>query len=442
MIIKCLLVGGNSAIEFGKFIKDSSGGSVEVIDTLSSFVNEEVSLKKRMIRCTKLVWFIDSSLNLKEDLRVLNERLQDSTYFKADEIYIFGVMNNEIKIGLRMFKQLMQEQELTNYVIKVKEKPSTYQMMYNELLGSTDESSKVTKRKVVYRATVGDTSKRGYNPKFYDRNIIPMEKDNVRAYEDSKASAIKAETNRIIKDTPESLPNKVNLSISNLDLSKVKNLKNIILVCGNPKSGVSTLATHITKFLVYTNKHVDYIDLSDNLSGQTCLNKHGLVNSKEGMILVDNKLLLTGKDYSNKPLAIYNKPRKVDNSISYLRYILSIPKRVNCDYMIIDCNLKDLDAILNMCNNKIIRVILTTQSVSEELLLLRKYIRNLNILKCPNSIFLNRSVTYGDNYKILEGVDAKQILPKGKFINYINFNETPDINFSSLIKEVNDEEYR
>lgn len=434
-MITCTLIGGLNASKFGDFIKENSGGSIVINKVYDSFSRDSVELSRGMIRASKLIWLVNESTNLRGDLAVLDGLMKNPTYFRTEQIYIFGTKDDDTLEGIKMFKLLMEEHDFSSYAIYLKDEISSYSVMYRELMGVDEDNRKVTVRKKVYRATVGDTSKRGYDPEDYNKNLEPKEEDRSKLYDKTKKSAIKTETNRIIKDSAEKEVPKIDLNVINIDVKKVKYQKNIFITCGKPKAGTSTLAFYLSKFLMDRGDKINLVDISPNFGGaRMALSKCKSVN-KSTIVSVDNTSLLTGASYNNMKLAIYSPFKLHDRSLltSYLKYVLSIPNRTSCDYVVVDCCIDDITEVLDICGSRTARVFVAVQDVKDELIIVKKKVNT--IIKSGNEhiVFLNKSIKFDKTFLRVSEVEAKQIIPDARFTGYIDF-EVEEGDFTELVK--------
>lgn len=435
-MISCILVGGAPAREFGSYINDNSGGSIVIDYIFNSFSTDSSSIEKSLIRTKKLIWFINESNDIKGDLAVLDQCLSNTTYFKVEQIYIFGVRNDETSEAERIFRILAEEHNYSSYSIYLKDKLSSYSVMYTELMGTTEESKVVTARRNVYRVSNSDPSKRGYDPEDYNKNISLVEDDHAEIYNHIKEASIKTETNKIIKDVAEKAIPKLDFRVTNIDVNTVKYKQNIFIVCGKPKSGASRFAYQISKFFLDRNDNVNLIDITPNFgSTRLCINRMKIDKSSVDRVLVNNEDLLTGKSYSNKELAIFS-PSSLSNNglmISYLKYVLSVPNRIIDGYSVIDCCLDDINEVLDICGSRVVRVFITVQAVRAELLMIRKRVTSILDRGVDSVIFLNESMKFDSSYSKITEVEGKILLPKSKFTGYIDFdNEEAD--FTELVK--------
>lgn len=435
-MISCTVVGGSPALEFSKFIESNSGGSIVIDNVFNTFSSDSASISRGLIRTKKMIWLINESNNLKGDLAVIDECFRNPTYFRVEQFYIFGVRDESTTECEKIFKMLMIEHDFSSYKIYLKEKLSSYSTMYSELMGTTEDKEVVTVRRKIYRVSNSDASKRGYDPEEFNKNLAIEETDNSAVYEEIKKAARKTETNRIIKDVPEKPIPKIDLNISNIDIASVKYRQNIFIVCGKPKAGSSVLATNLTQFLIDRGDNVNVVDITPNFGcARMCISKLGASKSNNKRILVNSEDLLTGREYNNKSLAVFSPSSLSNRSLlaGYLKYVLSIPNRTSCDYLVIDCCLDDIKEVIDICGSRIGRIFIAVPATREELIIARGKIKEVTYRKIEHVIFLNKYQNFDKSTVRITEVDAKGLIPDGKFTGYVNF-EKEEADFSQLVK--------
>lgn len=414
--MKMLIIGGQTGLEFSNFVKEASGGSIDIIDKYVSLSTNEQDLKNNLIRADKLIYIISESKNIKNDLRVLNELMINRTYFNVKEMFIFGVSNDSIQEGIKNYKILMSEQGFDNYYINVNPKPMPFNVMYNSIMGIVEEDEQVTKFKKVYRATRSDSSKRGYEPRHYDRIIEPSVKDRVQAYEDIKEASLKAETGRPTRDSDEKYPPHIDIKIVDLDKNDVRATKDILLLTGRGKSGTSSLGTCMARELAIRGDDVVYIDLS--YSGGS----YRMIKDKIKEIYeVDLFNLMCGERISGDPRVILFSNQNKSLLSECLLYILKYLSNIDYKYIIIDCDCEDLPRIRDLCDNRIIKNIFTCENVEEELKILAECI---NISKTPNSVlYLNNSIKFDKSCHKPSPVSIADKFPNCKIIKPLDLSK-------------------
>jgi hypothetical protein len=424
-MIKCLIVGGMSAKSIADYIRKTSGGSIEILeeDVYHSFSTDIDTLKKSMIRADKLIYKIDESVSIRDDLTSLYELMNNKAFFDVREIYVFGEDNeNNIK-GSNYFKQLMIELDFHDYRINLVEGETSYQDIYREITGIVDTEKKKVSYKRVYRSVISEDSITGYDPQNYKKNILPKEEDRLEAYEKMKSASVISDNNRPIIDIPSKELPELDVDFKGIEIDPLTYEKNIIIVCGNPKAGTSVFASNLARSL-YSNNKIDMIDISPNCgSARHCLRI--IKNSK----LVDNKELLTGKVYTDIKFCIFSTAEIKDTNlkVSYLKYYLSIPNRTKSDYIIIDCTIDQLDKVLDVCEYRLSRIFYCTQSVRDELLLIENKVNSSISKKIDTFIFLNNSIKFDKTFKVITAVDADKICKGAKVIEPVDLSERKDL---------------
>lgn len=385
--MKMLIIGGQTGLEFAKFVKEASGGSIEVNSKYTSLSIDESDLKNNLIRADKFVYIISESKNMKNDLRVLNQLMSNRTFFNVKEMFIFGISSDNVNECIKNYKVLMSEQKFDNYYINVEPNPVPFNVMYNSIMGIVDEGEEVTKFKKVYRATRNDSSKRGYEPKHYNKIIEPSVEDRVEAYEKIKEASKKVETGRPIRDEEEKYPPNIQINLVNLNEKDTKSIKDIMFITGREKSGTSAFSSCIVRELVARNMKVLLIDLSYSKGSIRMVS-----NQCKNFFEVDNLNILCGDLIPEDDNVIAFKVPKKEIMLEYLMFVLKLSRNIDYNFIIIDCDLFDSKRVLNLVNNRILRTIITCENIKEELELLKVSIDNCEIK--DGVIYLNNSIKF------------------------------------------------
>lgn len=425
-MISCCIVGGESAIRLRDYINSNAGKSLEVQDDylFSSFSEEESKIKSTYIRCQKLIYLIDESVDVSADLKVLFDLMESRAFFKIQEIWIFGKDNEVNNKGLNYFERIMIDLGFSDYFIRLSTDEVSLREVYRDITGVTESSEYKVPYKRVYRSRRSDESKIGYEPETYKKNIELKRDSSVDSYNKMKDASIKSETNKVIKDSPEPLPPKVDLHVDKINIEDLINKDNIFIVTGNPKAGISAFSARLSISLANKGFNVNLLDLSPNCgSARICLRKH----SKS--VLVDNVDLLTGKNYSNNNLTIYNTATlgSLELKTSYLKYILSIPNRSESKYVVIDCSITQLSEFLEVCQTRVSKVFVCTQDVKDELLLIKDVVNNCISKGLKTLVYLNNSIKFDSSFQKITAAQAKSIIDKSKIISPVNLDDEIDL---------------
>lgn len=416
-MIKCMVVGGNTAIKLADFIRESSGGSIEIAkdNVYSSFQRDKSTLERSLIRVNKLIYLIDEISSIREDFKILDGLMENATFFNIEEIWIFGKDNEDNNKAMQSFKTIMADLDFDNYFIELAPDDVPFTKIYRNMIGrvDNDDESKVQYKKV-YRAYRSEESKKGYDAKSFDKNLEPKIKNSAAEYEKMKEVSKKIETGRIIKEAPVEELEKIDIKIDTIDLQQTVYKKKIFIVSGRPKSGISALASSLCMSIGSNTKlFTNLIDISRN-----CGSARSCIRIGKKVTLVNNEKLLTGTDYSNKKLAIYNSSdiKSSDVKSSYLKYLLSIPNRVTSDIVVIDCDYSDLDDVVNICGARIGGIFICSQDVKDEVLLIQNEVNRLNDKGKSTLIFLNNSIKFDDSFEKISAVNVKKLCPGSKVI--------------------------
>lgn len=432
-MIKCIIVGGVTATNVANYINKTSGGSILIEDTdiYASFQTDSDKLKNSLIVVDSLIYLMDESMNLKEELTVLYDLMQNRTFFNVGQIFIFSKNTDTLDASCNNFERLMSEIDYDSYQIIRYDNDSdlTFSSIYKNITGIVDEEEEKNVYKKVYLAERGSDSRRGYDPESYKKNIIPKQENSLDKYEKIKESAIKSDTGKYTVDVPELDIKKLDIAIDKIDTFDIDYNRDIIVVTGKPKAGTSIFASTLAISLRSQDKSVNMIDLSKN-----CGSCRSIIRRSKKRISVNNKRLLTGEDYSNRGLCIFNSVDlpTLDMKTNYLKYILSIPNRTKCNYLVIDCDYDILNEVVQLCGSRLNRVVICTQSIKDEVLLIKDDANKFCSRDVKVYIFLNQSINFDKSFSKVDVTTVKDLIPKSIILKYIDFNNQ-DIDLSEFM---------
>lgn len=419
------MIVGRGGSDLANYIKENSGGSIEIdnANIYESFMSDERTLNSSLIIVDSLIYMVDEAIDIRKDLNVLFTLMQNKTFFNVKEIFVYAQNTDDVVRGMNQFETLMSELNYESYTIDMIDGEIPYSKIYNDITGITDEKDDKTSYKRVYRSVITEDSVRGYDPETFNRNILLKDENNVEVYEKAKETAVKNETGRVIKDTPELSPTKIDFKPKAINIDEIEYKKDIVIVTGRPKAGTSIFASVYAESL-YKNKNmqINLIDLSETFgSSRQCI-KRMKINA------VDNKKLLLGGDFSKSRFNIFNATRvKEDLTMSYLKFILSIPNRVKHDRIIIDCNYSDLNEILDICGRRIEKVFICTQQTKDEVILIENGCSLIKSRNIPLFIYLNNSMKFDKSSTVVLATAVKSMIPYAKVISPLDFDEEVDL---------------
>lgn len=430
-MISCMIVGGDYGRRVGEFIKSNSGGSIEIDESniFTGFTQDSKILKSSYIKVNKLIYLIDESIDINNDIKVLYELMGNKAFFKVEEIWIFG-KDSELNIkSINLFKKIMLDLNFSEYFITLNEDDISFRDLYKEITGITDYENSDVAYKKIYRAKANDESKVGYDPESYKRNIEIVEDDRVAIYEGVKDSAVKAETGKVVRDSTYREISKIDLDIKEVDLDGTEYKQNIFIVSGLSKAGSSAFASSLCSSINEKDISINLVDLSNNCGGARLL-----VTKSKKYTLVDNIDLLTGNSYSSEKMCIFttNEITRLSSKPDYLLYYFSIPNRVESDYIVIDCDIVNLEKVIDLCKTRVKSVFICCQDTKDEIYLTKGYIDSLYSRKVNTILYLNNSFSYVEQDKKMSSVECKEFIPNIKIISPTNLN-TADL---SLVMDI------
>lgn len=430
MSLKYVIVGGDSSQRLAEFISDNAGGSIEIPANyvFNTFSGDRDAIVKTFIRANDLIYLMDESPNIKADLSVIYELMNNPALFRINTMWIFAEDNEINAQGLKQLESILKELDFTNYNIRTYDEDDLgFQDIYKEITGIVSEDREKIEYSKVYRVRRDEDGKRGYDPEIFNKNIELKATDGYLAYEEVKKSSVKAETGKVIEAGEEKEKPIIDLNIDEIDVASKSLKKNVIVVSGFAKSGVSSFATTMAKSLFNDKKiKVSLVDLS-----ATCGSARNLIKNPKGITMIENKSFVLGADYSNTDFDVFKCPELKENSdrITFLKYIRTSENRHVSDFYVIDCGIDLLKNVLSMCNLNIDYVFLCTESSKEDVFLLKPYVE---LIKDKHVyVYLNNNSKYS-NYVECSPNDVKETLGDVKVIKPLDLNKT--VNLAQLVR--------
>lgn len=377
-----------------EYFNKSFGGTLEVEGQFESLEMNMDSLMNNNIRADKLIIIFkeDSDFNIKREIGCLGRLIESNYFFRINEILLFSENNQYCLDGINFFKAAMDSIEYSNYSVKVYEDGISTAQVYRDVMGIVPDDFTTTSYTKVYRREVGSESRVGYSPRRSKGSIVKSVPDNYSRYNDYKENMKKTETGRVIvENKSKEIPN-IDIELESYE-SKIDSIRNIVIFTGNNKSGTTVLAC---KTFIKSYRNSIMVDLTKGLGSINMLNymNDSRVIETPSIEFINNSDLLFDDFNSDKlKLLGYNKKDKI---LDYLKYVLSIPNRIKYDTMFIDCDLEDLDYIINLVDQRLKKLIFTTESSLEEYKLLEGKINHFSRFNCY--LFLNNHLHLNEGY--------------------------------------------
>ena len=429
MSMKCILV-STSCEKLKEFINKNSGGSVDIIECMESVYPNKSTLSNKLIRANKFIYVISDESNINKDLEAISSLLDVPAFFRIEEFYIIGINNESNTNACNLFKIILKEKGIDEPFINLFDNTPTYEDVYNSFMGVVKDEDIISniKKKVYLSTKLEGDSKKGYVPIEYSKRMEIDIPDNVSRYDKVKQSAINSETKRPITDSnPKPLP-EIDVMISELNTKSLESNKFITIVTGREKSGVSSYTFEIVKSMKREMEFINLIDLSFGY-GSSMMCRYKL--NKDIYSQIKNKDLFTGTVYSSKGINILTIPNtsSKNSKTGFVKYALSVPNRLPCSKVVIDCPLDLLFDTIDICGTSIENIIICANNTKSEL------DKNLSIYKD----LLNR----GKKFKIcLTNIIQPNIVDKqiGR-LEYLEIDESIEILTPMTFNENTDLKY-
>lgn len=390
------------------YFNRSFGGTLEVEGQFESLEMNMESLMNNNIRADKMIIVFreESGFNIKRETACLGRLIESNYFFRINEILLFSENNQYCLDGINYFKSAMESVGYNNYSVKVYEDGISTAQIYRDVMGIVPDDFTTTSYTKVYRREIGSDSRVGYSPRRSKGPIVKATNDNYSAYNVYKENMQKTETGRVVvENDPKQLP-VIDIQLEEYE-SKIDSIRNINIFTGNSKSGTSVLASNV---FVQSKSNNIFIDLSKGLGSLRILKymDDDRVLETPPIKFISNEDLLF-EQYMSTELKVvsYNKKDKI---LDYLKYVLSIPNRIKFENIFIDCDIDDLQDIINLVDQRLRKLIFTTESCVEEFQLLEPSIKHFSKFDCY--LFLNNHLNLDEGYSPLVVPNVSSVYPK------------------------------
>lgn len=399
------MVLASNADNIAEYFSRNSGGSIDIEHKYSSLQENMSYIMNSNIRIDKFIVVMSesSTMNIKQEMTCLMKLMEGNAFFKVGEILVYAEENNYCSSGINYFKFVMNSLNYTNYNIKLYKDGIKIQSLYRDTLSILPPDEEKTSYNVVYRVRKNEDSKVGYSPRRRQATIYPKTRDGVEEYNKVKHNALKSESGRLVMEPAQKEIQKVDFDLD-LFNSNLESIKNVIIFVGPPKSGTSCLCS--TTSLQSPNALV--LDLSDNLGTYNTFKRMG-----DEVEYIDNRNLLLGGSYIDEGLKCVHKEYK-GSELDLLKYITSIPNRLEFNTLIIDTDLDLLDDLISVLQMKVKKIIYTCESTPSEFEVIQPAISKHNIF--TSYLYLNECLDLDNSYERLNAVKLASVVPKCKII--------------------------
>lgn len=256
----------------------------------------------------------------------------------------------------------------------------SYEEIYNKLLGITRASDVKTKTKKVYRNKRDSTVKRVHEPENGDSEEIlePFGFDNLQDYEKAKKFAKQSEIGRTYHDQQnkkEIYEEYENPVLATYSIEDILKKKNIFIVTGESKSGVSVNTAMITCSAISSDRTVTLV----NLTGEVDTREY-IKNLNHAFTSYSMKMfMLTDKLEHNSRLNIINvNYSKVDIRLESLKYISENTKKIDSDVIIIECPKDLVEKAIGCLGFNLNRIFYSVETLEKEINKVYNYVNGLS----------------------------------------------------------------
>jgi hypothetical protein len=368
-----MLVAGSSTNDLTKFLQNR--GALEVSYQFESLLKHQEVLKTGMHIADKLVYvYQNNSISIRKDMQILQELLISDAFFQVKEIVFFVVETEETSEGLRYFKAVMEAVKeaasknrsvlLPEYNIRKSEDRISFDIIYNALLGMSEELNIDNSFKSVYRVERNSESSRAYEPDDSSKMVVePFSYRGISDYKSAQDSARVTDSGELLIDpSDKNAIEKIDADLGQLEFEQSDQNLKVVVVSGNAKSGVTTFACALAVSASVADNRVLLVDLSKN-KGVPFVMKN--LNVPYESIDVKSLLLKQNLRQEQNLAIIHEFDAKM--RIHMLRNIISNVHRYSTNMIIIDAGPDDLEVVTKHLNRFKVRTFLLSCPTDNDL---------------------------------------------------------------------------
>jgi len=393
-----MLFAGESTDSLKSFLE--ARGSVNVVHHYNNLFANEPALKNKLHSADKIVYiYQDESMNVRQDMRVLKSLFISDSFFKAENILFLLVETSDYENISKYIKTTITEisdaadrdKSLTSPSchISTSEEQFTYDMIYREILGTSEGNKVSNTRKKLYRVERGSESKSAYEPgNFQNQSALPYNTERLDRYNSLTLQALKADAGQAILDSADRpVGDKTDPEFERLNFIDIAQKHQIILGCGIPKSGTTTFLTALGVSFSSIGQRSLLIDCTKQRSWRYVLDSHDLIYES-----VDTKcLLLDSRLTQSQSLALlYEFEHAV--RFNLLANIVANINRLDTKVLIIDLDVEDLQRANKIFNSFNTHTFVSTTSLESDIDFLSEPTSELKRV----SVLLSNTVPYND----------------------------------------------
>lgn len=362
------------------------GGAIDVELAYTNLTqNRENLLKNTTEHVEKLVIVYNNlDTDIRSEMLVLKTLVSEDTFFEFDEVVLFVRGSEEFEKGISLFEIALGRDEesketLDGLVVTNKKnisghihtsRPDRFFAifdMYNILIGKSKQAQVTNQKKYVYRVERYSDAEEVYEPDDTVKDILPQYNDRLTAYEKAKKVASRADSGIIETDSGEdsNITEEIdNIVIDNITTVTMEDFKNVYIVSGEPKSGVSTMTSLLGLSGVEDKDRVIVVSLTNYNDVEYYLNMNGKMYDR-----LNIKDIVLGEEVEeNFRLSVVSAGiLSEENRYNALKYILKYFGKFGASTLIVECDKSQLFRVAEIVKYKLDRIVYTSENVKKEI---------------------------------------------------------------------------
>lgn len=358
-MLSILLTAGSDTNNLASFIERQN--AIKIDRKFDSLSQSDNVLKKDMINVDKLVYVLKEGMEYRADMGCLQRNLKSNDFFTVREILFVCCDAYDNSDALRFFNEVMKSTNFDRYrVLEVKE--LSFAEIYSSIIGIKDSNRFVpNKKKNIYRKEKNSISEHAYveddevlDPDEMFNLMEPQSVEEITNNLTLKGIIAQGDNGIFLEDNHEEIETKLdNVIIPRIDIMPPKH-KDVVIITGERKSGVSTLSHLLINSSLDGDIHSLLLDATDTNDSEFIASSLydfvNVINFKDiikystlNIVLGCNIINLKGKELISK--------------FDRLRFIMNNSHKFTVQVLFIECRLDDVRDIINIVGDRLHSVV-------------------------------------------------------------------------------------
>lgn len=433
-MIKLLIVSSMKSRELGDFL--AQRGTFEIADCYDSLSANVMNIQNSIIRVDKMLYLYqlddngNSNVNIRADMQLLQNMLQNTAFFSPGEIVFMTQNDEQCKQAERYFISVMESCRYEDYSVKKIDEKISFSAVYSSLMGITENLNFRNIYKPLWRAERGSDSSFAYEAQDdSDLLLEPFTFDNLKKFQNQRKLATKTASTFEIRDTAETEIEKFKSpTFGSIDVDPSVVNTNVSILTGKSKTGLSIWTGALAVSACHEGRSVLIIDYTSNKDLMATLQAYSIKFNKLKMQELLKSFAVDKEIYVCKARNEHEENVKLE----FIQYYFQ-KNASQFDEVLIAIDFAFFENVYRTVKGQLNKVLLTTVPKHADVVELQKYVKLLQgeevvvimneCIKMESEAFLDqqgvKNLLAFFNPKVVKSFYFKSLQVKGNLYNKI-----------------------